>query len=287
MTPYRRNIPEIGYKPPEKSRKHKRFINALYDSMLNILLKGYVEIIGEKIIPSTGQMMHLLFEMTLLLDEYLDKHRKTNNSLNIKDVLEEPLIKEHRSKFHNYLRLFGREESITSYLKDMFAAHYDHYVRLISTDVGQESFENTMEISQIDSGQSLSSSMEIVRLFNRHQPNQIMLDQFYLLGTVGKFAEDIVDLASDIQKGHLNLFCSLVKQNPDEKANLFRKVEHQPRIDFKWLNKNCHKTFVEYLSFMESFYNQITSPQIRLVCDLSIVPALLGRDFDPERHAAS
>lgn len=255
--------------------------------MLNILLEGYVEIIGEKVIPSTGQMVQLLFDLTIRLDDYLDKHRKTNNSLNIKYVLEEPTIKEQRSRFHNYLRLFGREESITSYLKEMFAAHYDHYVRLISNDIEQETFKNTLEISQIDSGRSLSSSMEIVRLFNMHQPNQLMLDQFYLLGTVGKFAEDIVDLACDIQKGHLNLFCSLVKQHPEEKANLYREVEHQPHIDFKWLNKNCHKTFIEYLSFMESFYNQITSPQIRLVCDLSIVPAFLGRDFDPERHAAS
>jgi len=169
----------------------------------------------------------------------------------------------------------------------MFATHYDHYVSLISKDIEQDTFKNTLEISQIDSGRSLSSSMEIVRLFNMHQPNQKMLNEFYLLGTVGKFAEDIVDLACDIQKGHHNLFCSLVKQHPNEKVNLYHEVEHQPHIDFKWLNKNCHKTSVEYLSFMESFYNQITSPKIRLVCDLSIVPAFLGLDFDPERHAAS
>lgn len=286
MIPYRRNIPEIGFKFSEQGRNHKRRVNALYDSMFNIFLEGYVEIMGEKVIPSTGQMISLLFEMTLNLDEYLDKHRKTNNSLNIKEVLEEPTIKEQRSRFHNYLRLFGRDESISSYLKDMFATHYDHYIRLIGMDVGQESFEKTLEIAQMDNGRGYSSAGEIVRLFNLHQPNQNMLSQFYLLGMVGKFAEDIVDLACDIQKGHLNLFCSLVKQHPEEKANLYREVEHQPHIDFKWLNKNCHKTFIEYLSFMESFYNQITFPKLRLVGDLLIVPVYIG-DPDPEHHAAS
>jgi len=286
MIPYRRNIPEIGFNFSEKGRKHKRRVIALYDSMLNILLEGYVEIMGEKVIPSTGQMLSLLFEMTLSLDEYLDKHRKTNDSLNIKTILEKPSIKEQRDMFHSYLRLYGRDESISSYLKDMFAAHYDHYIRLIRMDVGQESFEKTLEIAQMDNGRGYSSAGEIVRLFNLHQPNQNMLSQFYLLGMVGKFAEDIVDLACDIQKGHLNLFRSLVKQNPDEKENLFRQVEYQPRIDLDWLNKNCHRTFVEYFSLMEYYYNQITFPKLRLVGDLLIVPVYIG-DPDPEHHAAS
>jgi len=113
-----------------------------------------------------------------------------------------------------------------------------------------------------------------------------MLNQFYILGTVGKFAEDIVDLACDIQKEHLNLFSSLVKKNPDEKSILFRQVKSQQRINLDWLNKNCHRTFVEYFNLMESYYNQITFPKLRLVGDLLIVPAFLG-DYDPEHHAAS
>jgi hypothetical protein len=255
--------------------------------MLNILLEGYSEIMREKINPSTGQLLYFLFELTISLDEYLDKHRKTNDSLNIKNVLEDPEIKEQINIFRNFIRLFNREESITSYLKEMFSVHYEHYVRLIKTDLNQLSFKNTLEISKIDGGWSLSSAMEIVRLFNMHQPNQKMLNEFYLLGTAGKFAEDIVDLACDIQKGHLNLFLSLIKQHPIEETNLLRRIESRDRTDFEWLNKNCHKTFIEYLSLMETYYSQITSPKIRFVCDLSIIPAFLGRDWDPERHAAS
>lgn len=286
IIPYRRNVPEIGYKLPERSRKQKKRLIALYDAMLNILLKGYIESMGEKIIPSTGQMLSFLFELTFRLDEYLDKRRKTNDSLSRKEALEDPRIKEQLNTFRNYVRLFGREEPITSYLKDMFATHYDHYAKLISSEVGRESFENTLEISQMDSGQSLSSAMEIVRLFNMHQPNQKMLNQFYLLGTLLKFIEDIIDLACDIQKGHLNLFCSLAKQHPDEMANLYREIENQQRFDFEWLNKNCHGTFVEYLSLMDSYFSQISSQKLKLVCDLSALPIFLG-DYDPEHHAAS
>ena len=286
MIPYRRDITELGYKLRESSRKQKRRLIALYDAMLNILLEGYIETMGEKIISPTGQMLSILFELTFRLDEYLDKHRKTNDSLSLKEALGDPRIKEQLNLFRNYVRLFGREKPITSYLKEMFATHYDHYVSLISTDVGRESFKNTLEISQMDSGRSISSAMEIVRLFNMHRPNQKILSEFYHLGTVLKFVEDIIDLACDMQKGHLNLFCSLVNQHPDEKANLYREIENQQRFDFEWLNKNCHKTFIEYLSLMESYFSQISSPKLKLVCDLSAVPIFLG-DYDPEHHAAS
>jgi len=136
--------------------------------MFNILLEGYVEIMGEKVIPSTGHMLHFLLELTFRLDEYLDKRRKTNDSLSRKEMLEDPRIKEQLDIFHKYARLFGREEPITSYLKDMFANHYNHYVKLISSDVGQESFKETLEIAQTDTGRGLSSAMQIVRLFNMH-----------------------------------------------------------------------------------------------------------------------
>jgi len=255
--------------------------------MLNILLEGYIEVTGEKINSSTGQMLYFLFEITISLDEYLDKHRKTNNSLSIKDVIEDPKIKKQINIFRNFIRLFDREESITSYLKEMFSAHYEHYIKLIKNDLNQLSFKNALEISQMDGGHSLSSTMEIVRLFNMHQPNQKMLHEFYLLGTAGKFAEDLSDLACDKQKGHLNLFLSLIKQQPIEEANLYRQIEIQGRIDFEWLNNNCNNTFFEYMNLMESYYSQITSPKVRFACDLSIIPAVLGRNWDPERHAAS
>ncbi len=270
----------------KKGKKQKRHLNALYDSMFNILLKGYVEIMRQKIIPATGQMIQFLFELTMELDEYLDKNRNTDHPLSREEVRENPRIKEQLSIFHNYIKLFGREEPISSYLKDMFSVHYNHYIKLIKTDVGRESFNNTLEISQIDSGQSLSSTMEIVRMFNMHQPNQSMLNEFYILGTVGKFAEDIIDLARDIQKGHLNLFFSLVKKYPDEMENLCKEVKQHKRIDFKWLNKNCHRTFIEYTNIMDDYYSQLTFPGLKFICDLATVPVFLG-DYDPERHAAS
>jgi hypothetical protein len=285
--PFRKNIKEINYKLPKKSKIQKRHLAALFDAMLNILLEGYIEITGEKINSSTGQMLYFLFEITMALDEYLDKHRKTNSSLSIKEVLEDLKIKNQINIFRNFIRLFDREESIISYLKEMFTAHYEHYIRLIKIDVNQLSFTNALEISQIDGGWTLSSTMEIVRLFNMHKPNQKMLHEFYLLGTAGKFAEDMVDLACDKKNGHLNLFLSLIKQRPTEETNLYKQIESEGRIDFKWLNKNCNKTFIEYTNLLETYYNQITSPKVRLACDLSMIPAFLGHDWDPERHAAS
>ncbi len=287
LLPYRKNVLEVTYTVTENGRKQKRYLSALYDSILNIALEGYVAIMEEKIIPSTGQMLHYLFDLTIRFDEFLDRNRKTEISLRLSDVLGDPSIKEQLSVFRNYVRMFGREEIIVTYFKEMFTAHYDRYINLIKTNSTRVSFNKTLEISQLDSGSSLASAMEIVRLFNDHQSNSKMFKEFYLLGTVGKFADDIADLVCDIKKNHLNLFCSLINEDPIEKINLYQGIKSNVQTDINWLRKNCPNTFAEYFRTMESYYNQITDPKLKLICELSIIPAFFGFTADPEHNDKS
>jgi lipase chaperone LimK len=127
--------------------------------------------------------------------------------------------------------------------------------------------------------------MEIVRLFNNHSPNKKMQEEFFLLGTAGKFADDIGDIFSDIKRNHLNLFCSLVNDNPAEKEILYKGVNDNVKINFRWLNQNCYSTYTEYIKKMESFTKQITSKKLRLVFQLSIIPAIWGIHLDSEHIA--
>jgi len=284
---YRKDISGITSAVRENGRKQKRYLSALYDSILNLALEGYVDIMEEKIIPSTGQMLHHLFELTIRFDEFLDRHRKTENSLKLFDVLGDPCIKEQLTIFRNYVRTFGREEIIISYFKEMFTAHYDRYINLIKANSTQASFKETLEISRLDSGSSLASAMEIVRLFNDHQSKSKMFKEFSLLGTFAKFADDIADIKCDIKKNHLNLFFSLVNENPIEKINLYQGIKSNVQINFNWLSKNCPNTFSEYFRTMESYYDQITAPKLKLICELSIIPASLGFTADTEHNDRS
>ncbi len=286
LLPYRRNENKVILISSGKKNKQKRFLSALYDSVLNIVLEGYSEIMNKKILPETGQMMHYLIQLTIRFDEFLDKYRKTDQSLELKDVLSIPEVREELNRFRDYIKIQGREEEIISYLSEMFRNHYDRYIKLIKTDSFQESFEIVLELSQLDSGWLLASDMEIVRLFNNHSPSKKMQEEFFLLGTAGKFADDIGDIFSDIKRNHLNLFCSLVNDNPAEKDILYKAVNDNVKINFSWLDQHCHSTFVEYIRKMESFNSRITSKKLRLVFELSVLPAMWGIHLDSEHIAA-
>ncbi len=279
-----RNDGITGY---SQQKKQKKYIAALYDSVLDIVLEGYAELMQEKNNPSTRQLFNHLFELTNQFDQFLDKHRNSDYSLKLKDVVESPSIKEQLNIFRNYVRTYGREDEIVTYIKNMFTNHYEHYVNLIRTEMIHESFKQTLDIVKMDSGWSSASAMEVIRLFNNHQPNERMLKEFKLIGTIVKFADDIGDIVCDIKRNHLNLFCSLVNDNPNEKKILYQSVDKNIKINFRWLNKYCHSTFAEYISIMESFYDQITSKKLRLVFELSIIPAIWGIHLDSEHIAAS
>ncbi|RJP72260.1 MAG: hypothetical protein C4539_03915 [Ignavibacteriales bacterium] len=269
------------------SKQHrKRFHTALIDSVLNIALAGYEEITGNKIINATGKMLHCLMELTKQFDEFIDNHRGTNDSLKLPDVVSIPEIQDQVKLFRDYLKSYGHEDEIIEYIRNLFGIHYEHYIGLLNDDVSSKSFANTLEICKLDGGNSLAYSMEIVRLFNNHPPIKKMQEEFFLLGTAGKFVDDIGDIFSDIKRNHLNLFCSLVNDNPAEKDILYKAVNDNVKINFSWLDQHCHSTFVEYIRKMESFNSRITSKKLRLVFELSVLPAMWGIHLDSEHIAA-
>jgi hypothetical protein len=281
--PYRRDIPAIGYRVPRVLTRKRRRLTALYDAMYNLLLDSYAEITHSRLAAETGEMFFLLIELTRRIDEHLDQHLGNDTSLSLDDVLKAPLIQEQIGIFRSYLHLFGRADTIMGYLRDLFATHYNNYVRALEKASSTHQFDAVLAAAEVDTGIWLRCTMEAVALFNGHKPDAEALDNFYLFGMVGKFADDMVDLPRDIEKNDPNLLYALISQTPGEKDILLTALEAHERLRASWWNEHCPRTFMAYFEYIEHYYRQIISRKLRFACDLIMLPAIVGRDYDPER----
>ncbi len=274
--PYCRDVPAIDYELSQQSRKQKRGLRALYDTMLSFLLDGYIELTGAKLAPGTGQIMFLLVELTKCLDEYLDENLEAGGSLAMSEALEAPALQEQRAMFRRYLELFGCAEPILKYVRQLFVTYYDTYVNILNTARNNLQFEDILEAAKIDTGIWFRSVMEVVILFNKHQMNDEVLNDFFLFGMVGKFADDMADLVADVEQGSPNLLYALIRQNPEEYALLQFAIKKGERLNLAWWKKRCPLTYMHYFKYIEYYYQQIKSSKVRIASMLMFVACARG-----------
>jgi hypothetical protein len=179
--------------------------------------------------------------------------------------------------------MFGRAESVMGHLRSVFADYYERYIHALGSPEKDWHFTAILKGIEIDSGIQLRSMLEVVGLFNGHQPHEEVQRNFYALGMAGKFADDKVDLVRDISKNRPNLLYALISQNEAKLSALETAIEGKKRLDVDWWNKHCPDTYVEYFEYIEHYYNQISSPKLRLACDLMMLAVVIGYDYDPDR----
>lgn len=274
--PYCRDVLAIDYELSQQNRKQKRGLRALYDTMFSFLLDGYVELTGTKLASGTGQMVFFLVELARRLDKYLDEYFEIGNSLAMNEILEIPEIQEQIAVFRRYLGLFGCAEPILEYLNQMFDNHYDTYIDTLKAAKNNHRFKDVFEVARTDTGIWFRSVMEMVILFNKHQMNDEVLNDFYLFGMVGKFADDMADLVADIEQGSPNLLYALIRQNPEEYAHLQFAIKKGERLNIAWWKKRCPLTYIQYFKHIEHYHQQIKSSKVRIVSMLMFVPPARG-----------
>jgi hypothetical protein len=274
--PYCRDVHTIDYELSQQSRKQKRGLRAIYDAMFSFLLDGYVELAGVKVASGSGQIMLFLVELAKCLDEYLDEYLEAGDSLAMDEALEVPVLREQRAMFRRYLELYGCAEPILKYVRRLFVTYYDPYVNVLKAVKNNLQFEDIFEAARIDSGIWLRFVMEVVVLFNKHQMDDEVLNDFFLFGMVGKFADDMADLVADIEQGSPNLLYALIRQNPEEYVLLQFAIKRGERLNLAWWKKRCPLTYMHYFEYIEYYYQQIKSSKVRIASMLMFVACARG-----------
>lgn len=265
-SPFFRDIPEIGYEF-SKGRLHSRK-RVLYRTMMyGLLLECYSDIMRRRPRSGSKQVLFLMVEIIKSLDDFIDENASFSGLTTNRDYL------------NKYLELYSSAPNIMDFLKSSFEKHYDDYIILLENSREDACFENVQRVMEVDSVW-LSYTMETVALFNGHSLSPEARDDFYKLGLIGKFADDMYDLPSDLRTNQVNLLHSLIRQNTAEKDCLYEAAKESKRLDVEWWLAHCPITIRKYFAFIDSYYSQISSSKIKLACDAVILRALAGQQYE-------
>lgn len=280
--PYRNAIHAIGYGKPHASVS-RQLHDALLDALYHILLDGYVELTGLTLLSCTGQMLFFLRSLFESIDDVVEQRLKTEETLNLHDLLTEPLISERAKMLHQYLYLFGNEEVIFKHLQNAFTNYLPSYTLIFKDSMRDIQFNTLLLGAQIDSGLYFRLQAEIISLFNGYDLDNDVLYDFYLFGMVGKFADDMLDFAYDWKNRIPNLIHALVAEEPTELAKLesaLKKCSDFRTLNLHWWSENCPMTYNRYMRHIEEYFKKIKSPKLRFACHLALLPASIGFVYD-------
>ena len=189
----------------------------------------------------------------------------THTSLPIYNLLDVHTILNQFLDLYRHIAMFGYAMPIIKYLLQSLITYnyYDRYIYAFNIARDHLQFEDTLEVAKIDSGLACLTVIEAACLFSGHPIDDEILNDFYLFGMVGKFADDMFDLTDDIEKGLPNLLDALVRQNPEEYACLQLAIKQGERLTIAWWKKRCPLTFICYFKYVEHYYQQIKSSKVR------------------------
>jgi hypothetical protein len=280
--PYRESILAEVLKGNIVSYKQK--VNcAIYDVMYNILLDGYVELTGYDINSYTGQMLAKINSLLGTFDEVFERRLDAKEPLDLSNVLGEESVDIKSRLFQQYLQQFECSQSIISYLNSTFENYYTTYVSTLNVELSDLDFDKLFASIELDSGIQLSALMEVVRLFNEHEPCEQINRDFYALGLAGKLIDDIVDFRRDYAKRRPNLLYMLVTQRENELEILHQSIQKNISLTTHWWAENCPISFNRYMNYIDKYFHEITSSKLKMACDIMFLPAILGHDYDAIR----
>jgi hypothetical protein len=287
--PYRQSFPHINYKHPQVSIR-ERFTDSTMDTIYTLMLDGYTELVKLDVRNGTGLLLKFLIEDLMRpLDELLEDELTRCNAVDIDELLESPKLKNPCDTLRDYTGIYGTSEAVINHLEDLFSSLFEDYWNVLTKADNTREFEDVLDTSKFQAGILLSSIMEVVHLFNRHDfsrdVQQDLQHNFYSLGMVVQFADDMVDLIGDIKRERINLLYALVCQNQTELQNLHTAIKSGDRLSIWWWRKYCPVSFVRYYYHINEYYNQITSHNLRITGNLLLFRAGIGRAYNEARQA--
>jgi hypothetical protein len=214
------------------------------------------------------------------IDDSFEKRLQAGASLDLKEVMAEPPVREKVDLLQAYLNLFGRRDGIMEHLDAVYAKHYQAYALCLGQARNEWHFDEVLASAEFDSGILLRTMLEISALFNGHGLANGTLEDFYGLGMAGKFADDMIDLVRDIKVGVPNLVYALVQQNTSELSALEAGIQSHARLNSAWWQLHCPASYAQFFEHVSFYASRIVAPHLRLACDLSLIPAVIGRDYD-------
>jgi hypothetical protein len=272
--PYRglaagRNMRELLANP---ARRHQI---AVYDAVLDLMLKGYAELAGTPLRPDTGRVAVMLTRVGFAFDDEYERRKRAEEPAEFADLLQSPQVQNRVLEWRGFMSDFGCYDSIRKFLMEFVAGLYADYARTAG-DSGTTSFDTALKGATIDSGGLLVAMAHVVGQFQEVPASAEIVEQFSSVGVNGKLADDFIDFPLDLAEGRLNLLEILARDDEREHAAAVATVSAGRPMKTSWWRRHCPRAYSQMTQAYADHKARITSRWLRYVSDLMWTPALLG-----------
>jgi hypothetical protein len=268
-----------GHRPLDKVRElvmtpARCHQTAVYDAVLELMLKGYAELAGYSLRPETGRIAVLLTRIGFAFDDEYERRQARQESREFEEVLHSPQVAKRVLEWRHFMQRFDVYGDIKDFLMCFVASLHTEYAAEDAR--GQTDFDTLLRRAELDSGGLLIALVHVVAKFHEVPPKSELLSQFSSLGVIGKLADDVIDFSSDLAGGRPNLLQLLAKEDEREYIKAIDSAALGKPLSARWWRRNCPRAYTDLASLYEKHQNNLTSKWLRYTSSLMWAPVLLG-----------
>lgn len=261
--PYRAAGIRAGLREP--GRRHHI---AMYDAVIEIMLRGYAELAGCELRRETGQVVVKLMHLGFAFDDELELRKVDGQPLGFDDVFGGSGVREPLAAWREYMQNFDTYPAIREFL-------FSYVISLYNSQREAPATFDELIAADWDSGGLLVAMAHVVGRFHSAPPSQAIIGQFSSLGVAAKLADDMVDLRSDLAGKRPNLLKALAAEEA-ELERVTTALAEGRRLSARWWRKNCPNSYARLSLAYERHHVALTSRSLRLANALMWTPALIG-----------
>jgi len=257
---------------------------AMYDAVLEIMLKGYADLTGLRLRPETGQVAVRLMHLGFAFDDEFERRTAAGDSLDFDAVFGGAVVEQPLAQWRGFMQKFDTYASIREFLFGYVTTLYTRY-RKDTEEAGQSpSFDELIAAAEWDSGGLLVTLAHVVGLFHAAPAPEDVIRQFSSLGVTAKLADDMVDLRSDLAGSRANLLAALAKEHEQEFARMTQALRMERRMTARWWRVNCPNSYARLSAVYGRHHAALASRWLRLANGLMWTPVLVGHSSVTDRR---
>ena len=254
-------------------RRHKI---AVYDAVLELMLKGYAELAGHPLHPQTGRVAVMLTRIGFAFDDEYERRQEANEPGELMDVLGSPEVDAAIQDWRRFMQDFDTYAGIREFLMIFVADLYAKYRENAANSSGPADAGAVLEGAVLDSGGLLVTLAHVVARFHAVEPADDLLKQFTSLGVNAKLADDIVDFRADFTGDRPNTLRVLATKDEQELRKAIGSVSCPRPMSARWWRRNCPNTYQLLVNSYREHQDNLSSAWLRYTSRLMWAPALLG-----------
>ena len=248
---------------------------AMYDAVLEIMLRGYADLAGLRLRHETGQVAVKLMHLGFAFDDELERRTADGLPLEFDAVFGGAGVQRPLTEWRGFMQDFDAypaiREFLFSYVTTLYASH-----QKAAAGAGREASFDELVAAEWDSGGLLVALAHVVGRFHSCPPSEDVVGQFSSLGLTAKFADDMVDLRSDLAAGRPNLLDALAREDERDLAQMRDALAAGQTMSSRWWRDNCPHSYARLSAVYEQHAAALTSRWVRLANGLMWTPALVG-----------